>query len=1001
MNEHPVSRRTFGLRVVELGLAGSALSSSRLAWADGPHAPPDPVVVVPPEMRPKPGLILISDQQLLDLQNPDKPVDISLTAAPQIVTLRQICEQAKAGRGHAVVLAFDEFWEQYRPGQKGKPRSLTPDSDAYIACLGKISETLKPYGLGLELSLLSPLEIGAAYAKATGEPGQWVQYREGYRDPRTGRFSVSLWQQLHWTNNKGTIELVRSGVQAYAFREQRVGQSRFYHVDPSRIIRLERPLAIEEGEGEGDGTHTRRRRLTVRGDGETNVGPLDRVLVVIRCQTPEMDYFSDRALPFLKELIGKYHKAGIPLAGLYSDEVHIQQDWAYDAHHDEGQLAVRYLTPSLARRFAQKYGAEFSDFEKYLVYFSYAQHGFYPDLEARLPALHTLASSPDGVARTALLRRRYFDLLDRTVVDLFVAAKKHAEQTFGRTLEATAHATWAESPTCDFWEPGDSRSMNTMKYEYTPNFLWSNTVQQAAAACDDYFRWGEFLTGGGTDHAEGGWSDRDYYGLALGCSLGITNPNRPYAYAAGWGWPNEVGERYGALQAAYGVGGHPGFVAITERQHRDVEVLMLYPLSLVACEERFGSWMVQYGYANLVTPEVLLKQGKVTPDGAIELGGRRFTTLAALFEPLPPAGLLPMMEQFVDAGGRLVWSGPPPRFDLDGQPVLHRWSQLVGAGAQHFEREGQMAGGSVVTFAEGLKSVPPQTILTDFLVDLVYPVDPVEGAAVVARVAGQTVGLHRKRGRGTVTYLGFRPRDDQAASLGVEARTWFEVLKALGAYPKSRPDVPVDDNPSVVSRESPYLATRFPNGTIALAAHYRAHVESWPGGFQRDEAQDRAILKRNPVPPDPVDLQEQWVAGHRVSYRGKHVVAFRLNSAGGLLAFGGHETQGIRIDGREYRFADQPLDFLAFTPVPEARRVPGGAVMMVWVQGEGEIRLPAPAGLKAARVYQQGAHEGSVGAEVPSKLRDGLLVLDPAREGQRPPRHTGGHAERMLYVLPE
>ena len=131
-----------------------------------------------------------------------------------------------------------------------------------------------------------------------------------------------------------------------------------------------------------------------------------------------------------------------------------------------------------------------------------------------------------------------------------------------------------------------------------------------------------------------------------------------------------------------------------------------------------------------------------------------------------------------------------------------------------------MAGGSVVEFAEGLKSVPPQTILTDFLVDLVYPVEPAAGVRVVARIAGQTVGLHRTHGRGTVTYLGFRPRDDQSASLGTEARTWFEILKALGGYPKSRPDVPVEDNPSVVSRESPYLATRFPNGTIALAAHY-------------------------------------------------------------------------------------------------------------------------------------------------------------------------------------
>ena len=33
-------------------------------------------------------------------------------------------------------------------------------------------------------------------------------------------------------------------------------------------------------------------RLTVRGQGETQVGPLDRVLVVVSYATPEMDYFS-------------------------------------------------------------------------------------------------------------------------------------------------------------------------------------------------------------------------------------------------------------------------------------------------------------------------------------------------------------------------------------------------------------------------------------------------------------------------------------------------------------------------------------------------------------------------------------------------------------------------------------------------------------------------------------------------------------------------------------
>ena len=140
---------------------------------------------------PKGGIILVSDQQLEDLQDPDKEVDLSLSPTPNVTTLRKICEGTKASGGRTIILAFDEFWTQYRKGQGGKPRQLLPDTEAYIQRLAKISQTLKQYGLGLELSLLSPLEIGRGYQQKTGESGQWVQYREGYRDPATGRFTVS------------------------------------------------------------------------------------------------------------------------------------------------------------------------------------------------------------------------------------------------------------------------------------------------------------------------------------------------------------------------------------------------------------------------------------------------------------------------------------------------------------------------------------------------------------------------------------------------------------------------------------------------------------------------------------------------------------------------------------------------------------------------------------------------------------------------------------------
>ena len=967
----PLSRREFVARLTQAGVTCSFATALAADSGDAPppFAPPDPIVQIPDAFRPRPHVILVSDEQLEALQDPDAEVDLSVSATPHVTTLRRVCEQARASGARRLLFAFDAFWEQYRPGQRGKPRALTPDQDEYIRRLARISETVRAHGLGLELSLLSPLEIGPGYARATGEAGRWVQYREGWRDPASGRFGVALWQPLRWTNNKGVIELERTGVRVFAFREQRVPGTAYYHVDPAHIVELRGPFEIETSEPLGV-----YRRLTVRGAGETQVGPLDRVLVVVSYRTPEMDYFSPRALPFLKELVERYHRAGIPLQALYSDEVHIQQDWNYFGHHDEGQFTFRYVTPHLAAQFAERYGAEFADFDRWLVYFCYGQHGFYTSLEARWPAQHVMGADAAGVHRTFLLRRRYYDLLHRGVVDLFQRAREHAERIYGHKLVATAHATWAESPTCDAWRANHPRRTSAAaRYEYTAAFVWSNTVQQAASACDDYFRWGEFLTGGGTDHAEGGWSDRNYYGLALACSLGSINPHERYAYAAGWGWPAAVAERYRALRNAYGAGADAAFQAVEGRQHRDIEVLMLYPLSLVACEERFGSWMVQYGYANYITPEKLLELGRVTADGHIELCGRRFGALAVLFEPLPPPELLPFLEEFVARGGRLVWSGPPPRLDFGGGRALDRWQRLCGVRELQCHIEGIIAAGGIVEFSGALRNVPPQTILTDFLVDWIWPVEPDAGTEVVARVEQETIGVRRVlSGGGSVTFLGFRPRDDQAASLGYETRTWFEVLRALGAYPGSRPDSDAD-NPTVVSRESPYLATRFPNGAIAVAAHYRRHVEAWPGGFHRDAEADRLVLEKNPLPDDRLDLRQFRVAGRTLDFQGRLVMAFRMDARGRLAAFAGYDCASIRIDGRDHVFADAPLPHIAWAPVPPERRVPGGAVMEFWVRGQGALRIPLPEDVRAVRLFLQGARPDSAGAAVPAQVQDGEL----------------------------
>ena len=137
---------------------------------------------------------------------------------------------------------------------------------------------------------MSPLEIGRGYEQQTGETGRWVQYREGYRDPRTGRFTVSLWEQRRWTNNKGTIELKRTGLRLFAFREQRLDGTCFYRVDPARIVELTAAPEIEVDESSQPSTQAR--RLNIKGRSETEVGPLDRVLAVVSYATPEMDYFS-------------------------------------------------------------------------------------------------------------------------------------------------------------------------------------------------------------------------------------------------------------------------------------------------------------------------------------------------------------------------------------------------------------------------------------------------------------------------------------------------------------------------------------------------------------------------------------------------------------------------------------------------------------------------------------------------------------------------------------
>src|SRR5439155_19564336 len=128
------SRREFLLRVGSLGIAVFSVPLTARLFAEEKNLPAAALSFPGPWqfLLPKASIILVSDQQLDDLQDPDKAVDLSLSAAPNITTLRKICEAAKAQGAHTLILAFDEFWAQYRQGQGARPRQLMPDMEEYV-----------------------------------------------------------------------------------------------------------------------------------------------------------------------------------------------------------------------------------------------------------------------------------------------------------------------------------------------------------------------------------------------------------------------------------------------------------------------------------------------------------------------------------------------------------------------------------------------------------------------------------------------------------------------------------------------------------------------------------------------------------------------------------------------------------------------------------------------------------------------------------------------------
>lgn len=565
--------------------------------------------------------ILTNDQQLRDLANsPEKEIDNTTGISKSKMSLKQAVEQAKSWHSDQIVIAFDEFFRQYRD-DKNTERKLTPDMDEYVNCIAKISNyTTKNAGAGLQLSLLSPLELGQAYRNQTGNTGKWAAFKVGMRNAQTGKFSIQMWQQTLWTNNKGATPVKLGAVKAYAFKGKQV---------------------------------------------------------------------------------------------------------------DKTKIAVN---------------------------------------------------------------------------------------------------------------PDDIRELKNVEYEVLDT---------------------------------------------AGPENGTIPQQRLRIY----------GEEDGLK-----------------------------------------------GYDNVLVIQ-------------------EYGTLVVLYEPLPEQGELDFIEKFLNAGGKVLWMSAPPMLDKGGNNCSAQWQRIFGAKSNYNSANGKAASGKIVKFTGLMKDVEPQTILTDFVVDRIFPVVN-ENSEVAATCNGEAIGTVRDfPNNGRACFMGCRLRDDQSRSLGYESRNMFEVLNYLGAYPASGTFKNRNDNPSFLSRTGDYFVSSFPNGTTMVVNHYRTHVENWDGNFSRNPEYDAEILKNNPLPTDTIKLYNAAINGHIVSYTGRLSMGFNVKNKR-LCSFYGQQCNEITVDGTKYIFSAGKLNDITFGPV-------NGDLTHynLYANGAERIEIPVPQTVNGAKATVDGN-------EISVSVKRGTLVVN-------------------------
>lgn len=836
------------------------------------------------------------------------------------ISLLDICREGQKMGAKRIDVSYDFFFG-------GDKRENYPDSPLTLKAYKVIHDLAREHGMEFCASVVSPLDTGGGYAKTHENPGRTMQFKE-IPIREDGFYETVMDFQTQWTNNKGPMKLKLREVKAFAFDEERIGDTPYYYVNEEEIEEISDTVRYEidqaslrvskEGYGHGD----------IHIAGRTSCGK-HRCLAVVVYDTLEVDYFAEDALDYMKSIIDLHAAEGITYAGVYADEMHIQYDWDRIEHFGETEVTTRYMTDAFAHAYAEKYGKQYEDFAKYLVYFTYQHHDFIEGEEGMLPAQHVFGRTREDIVRTWQFRKHYYEMLHRQVVNLCNETKEYAAELFGHFIISTGHTTWEESPTCDcFFKSEDYEDPYETEhslYDYTPEFVWSAASRENISACNDHFKWNEFLCAVGTDIPEGGFLDRNYYGAAYTSSLAALNIME-YAYYCIWGSPDPIKELQAELGYTYGH--YSNYCKSFEFGHNLVQgmttrisnVLTLCPMDLNYVEERYGNWMVQYGYTDYITEEKLLENVKEPVDAALQVGNRSYRALVVSYSPLMSVETLQLLKAYVEKGGKVVWCSAPAQeaevqdlaLETEGQEAvpqaeihaLELWKELFGVQELAFGLEGECAGGQKVHFG-GMCTVKDMPILTDLFPDRIYPVVPGEGKAI-ATLGEKILGtLKEYPGGGKAVYLGFRVRDDQSGSTGEDVDTLFSVLRELGCYEEKGCEI------SSRPAESRYIYNRFPNGSVTLCNHMRSlREQGWQRTFYRDEEKDQEFMKHLTIPSREVHLEEMELLGHRVTYEGMGALTYRYDPQEGLLGLVGSDTCGICIDGQEYRFTEEPVNLV-------------------------------------------------------------------------------------------